>query len=251
MRSFFFTLVLGASALAGAADAADIKVLTAGAFKPVVVGEVAEFEKRTGHRVIVENDTAGALLRRIKGGEAFDLAVLTEAGADELSRSGHAAPGSVAAVAKVGIGVAVKEGAPKPDIQSVDAFRQALLGARSIAMIDPGAGGSSGIYLAKLFEQWGIAPQVKAKAILVPGGLTALRLVNGEADLAVQQMSELVGIPGAVLVGPLPAQIQNYTVYSAVISARAADKDATAQLLAALRGPAVRASLPARGIEAP
>lgn len=244
-------VLLAGLAWVGAAHAAEIKVLTAGAFKPVVAGEVAGFEQRTGHRVKVENDTAGALLRRIKAGEAFDLVILTDAGARELVQAGLAVADTVTPVAKVGIGVAVRQGAPKPDIQSVDGFRQALMASTSVALIDPAAGGSSGIYLARLFEQWGIAPQVKAKAILLPGGLTALKLASGEADLAVQQMSELVGIAGAVLVGPLPAAIQNYTVYSAVVSAKAADAQATAQLLAVLRGPAVRAGLPARGIEAP
>lgn len=252
MRKFFKTMALAVlCAAGGVAAAAEIKVLTAGAFKPVVVDEVAAFERQTGHRVVVENDTAGALLRRIRAGEAFDLAVLTEAGARELAPTGLVDPAATAPVAKVGIGVAVKQGAPLPDIRTPEAFQQALLAARSVAMIDPAAGGSSGIYLAGLFEKMGIAQQLRAKAVLVPGGLTALRLVNGEADLAVQQMSELVVVPGAVLVGPLPAAIQNYTVYSAVTSARAADRAAVAQFLAVLRGAPVRAGLAARGIEAP
>jgi len=252
MHKLFMTLVVAAaSAAGGIAGAAEIKVLTAGAFKPVVVAEVAAFERQTGHRVIVENDTAGALLRRIRAGEAFDLAVLTEAGAKELAGTGLVDPAATAPVAKVGIGVAVKQGAPLPDIGTPEAFQQALLAARSVAMIDPAAGGSSGIYLAGLFEKMGIAQQVRAKAVLVPGGLTATRLVNGEADLAVQQMSELVIVPGVVLVGPLPPAIQNYTVYSAVTSARTADRAAVRQFMVVLQGAPVRAGLAARGIEAP
>ena len=252
MHKLFMTLVVAAaSAAGGIAGAAEIKVLTAGAFKPVVVAEVAAFERQTGHRVIVENDTAGALLRRIRAGEAFDLAVLTEAGAKELAGTGLVDPAATAPVAKVGIGVAVKQGAPLPDIGTSEAFQQALLAARSVAMIDPAAGGSSGIYLAGLFEKMGIAQQVRAKAVLVPGGLTATRLVNGEADLAVQQMSELVIVPGVVLVGPLPPAIQNYTVYSAVTSARTADRAAVRQFMVVLQGAPVRAGLAARGIEAP
>jgi len=252
MHKLFMTLVVAAaSAAGGIAGAAEIKVLTAGAFKPVVVAEVAAFERQTGHRVIVENDTAGALLRRIRAGEAFDLAVLTEAGAKELAGTGLVDPAATAPVAKVGIGVAVKQGAPLPDIGTPEAFQQALLAARSVAMIDPAAGGSSGIYLTGLFEKMGIAQQVRAKAVLVPGGLTATRLVNGEADLAVQQMSELVIVPGVVLVGPLPPAIQNYTVYSAVTSARTADRAAVRQFMVVLQGAPVRAGLAARGIEAP
>jgi len=244
-------LALLSLAVAAAASAADIKVLTAGAFKPVIVAEVAAFERETGHRLIVENDTAGALLRRIKAGEAFDLVVLTQAGAQELDGAGLVVAGSGTPVAKVGIGLAVAQGAPKPDIASAEGFKQALLAARSVAMIDPGAGGSSGIYLARLFERWGIAERIRSKAILVPGGLTGTRIASGQADVAVQQMSELVGIPGVVLVGPLPPDIQNYTVYSAAIGARAVDRAAVAQLLAVLQSPRVRAALPARGIEAP
>ena len=252
MHKLLTTIALVALSTAGGlAAAAEIKVLTAGAFKPVVVAEVEAFERQTGHRVVVENDTAGALLRRIRAGEAFDIAVLTEAGAKELAGTGLVDASATAAVAKVGIGVAVKQGAPLPDIRTPEAFQKALLAARSVAMIDPDAGGSSGIYLAGLFERMGIAQQIRAKAVLVPGGLTALRLVNGEADLAVQQMSELVVVPGAVLVGPLPAAIQNYTVYSAVTSARTADRAAVGQFMAVLQGAPARAGLAARGIEAP
>jgi molybdate transport system substrate-binding protein len=102
-----------------------------------------------------------------------------------------------------------------PDVSSVEQFRNALLQARKVAYIDPAAGGSSGIYLDGLFERWGIRDQVRAKAVLVPGGLVASRLMDGSADLAIHQISEIKAVPGAVLVGPLPAQIQNYTVYSA------------------------------------
>ncbi len=245
-------LLFGAAALcATMAQAADIKVLTAGAFKSVLLAEVPAFEKQTGHKVDVQNDTAGALLRRIKSGEAFDLAVLTPAVVEELVRSGELLAGTSAPLAKVGIGVAVKRGAPLPDVSTTASFKQALLSARAVAYIDPKAGGTSGIYLAQLFERMGIAAQIAPKAVLVPGGYTAEKLVTGEADIAVQQMSELVAVTGAQVAGPLPAEVQNYTIYAGAISSKARDKAATAQLLSALQNPELKIVLQARGLMAP
>ena len=243
--------LLAGCALAASAAAADIGVLTAGAFKPVVTALAPGFEQAGGHRLAVDNDTAGGLQKRIAGGEAFDVVVATPAVLDELSRAGKVKAGSVKPLARVGIGVAVAQGAPRPDISSVAAFRQALLAARAVAYIDPQAGGSSGVYLARLFVKMGIAPQIAAKAVLVPGGLVAKRLETGEADLAVHQISEILAVPGAVLVGPLPAEVQNYTVYAGGISAAARDPAAAQAFLDALGGERARAVLAAKGMEAP
>ena len=130
------------------AGAAEVKVLTTGAFKPVMQELMPAFEKATGHKVQVDNDTAGALVRRIEGGEAFDVVVLTPGGLTELSKKGKVTSEPPVPLAKVAIGVAVKQGAPKPDISTTEAFKQELLKARKVAMIDPAAGGSSGIYLS-------------------------------------------------------------------------------------------------------
>jgi molybdate transport system substrate-binding protein len=246
-----FVLAAAFCLAAAAPHAADIKVLTAGAFKPVVLDVVPAFEKATGHKVTVENDTAGALAKRVAGGEAFDLIILTNAGIDDLAKSGKVAADAKAPVARVGIGVAVKTGAPMPEVSTVAGFRAALLGAKKVAYIDPAAGGSSGIYLAKLFEKLGIADEIKAKAVLVPGGLTAARVVNGEADIAVQQMSELLVVPGATFVGPIPGEVQNWTIYAAGVSSAARDPAATRALLAALTGPNAVAAMKGKGLEAP
>jgi molybdate transport system substrate-binding protein len=251
MRSIAKSLVLALAGLAfiGGAVAADIKVLSAGAIKPVIVAALPEFEQRTGHKVTIENDTAGGLLRRVRAGEPFDLLVMPRPGLIQLSQEGAVIGTSLRPLAKVGIGVAVKKGAPLPEIGSTADFRAALLAARNVAYIDPAAGGSSGIYLARLFERMGIAPQIGPKAVLVPGGLVAQRLVSGEADLAVHQISEILAVPGATLVGPLPADIQNYTVYAGGVSAGAGD--AARQLLETLAGPQLRAELAGHGMEAP
>jgi molybdate transport system substrate-binding protein len=237
--------------LAGAAGAADLKVLTAGAYKPVVVALAPVFEQRTGHKLVIDNDTAGALTRRIAGGEAFDVVVLTPQALDQLTKAGQVVPGTVQRLARVAIGVAVKQGAQAPDIGSVAAFKQALLAARAVATIDPAAGGSSGIYLWQWFDKEGLAAQLRPKAVLVPGGLVATRVVSGEADLAIHQISEILAVPGARLVGPLPAEIQNYTVYAGALSAQARDAAAAQALLALLAGPEARAVLQGKGMEAP
>jgi molybdate transport system substrate-binding protein len=225
--------------------------LTAGAFKPVVLALAPEFEKESGHKLVIDNDTAGGLARRIGGGEAFDLVMLTPGAIEQLVQAGKVAPGPAVRVARVAIGVAVKKGDPAPDIASVEAFKAALAKARKVAMIDPAAGGSSGIYLTQLFEKWGIADQIRAKAVLVPGGLVAERLVSGEADLAIHQISEILAVPGATLVGPIPAEIQNYTVYAGGISATARDPAAARAFLAALTGPRAKAILAEKGMELP
>lgn len=191
------------------ATASDIKVLTAGAYKPVVLALQADFEAQTGHRLLAENDTAGALQRRVMAGEAFDVLVITPAALAQLVQAGKVVDGSKnqganQKLARVAIGVAVKNGSVLPDISTVSAFQNALLAARAIAYIDPAAGGSSGIYLSQLFDKWGLANRIKAKAVLVPGGLVAQRVVDGQANIAIHQISEILAVPGATLVGPIP-----------------------------------------------
>ena len=153
-RALVVAAILSVAGLAPAV-AIDVKVLTAGAFKEAVLAVVPDFEKQTGNRVVVDNDTVGALRKRIEGGEIFDVAVLTPAAVDDLAAAGKIAPGSRVNLASIGIGVVVKEGAPKPDVSTVETFKQALLAAKSVAYIDPASGGSSGIYIDKLLERLG------------------------------------------------------------------------------------------------
>ena len=252
MRAVFAAVLLAAAALnLGAASAAEVKVLTAGAFKSVVTALAPEFERRSGHKLVVANDTVGALVRRIEAGEAFDLVVLTPQAIEQLGRKGKIAAGTAANLAKVGIGVVVKQGAPRPEIGSVEDFKRALLQARSVAYIDPAAGGSSGIYLDQLLTRLGIADAVKPKAVLVPGGLVAERVVNGEAEIGVHQISEILAVEGAILVGPLPPAIQNYTVYAAGVGATARQPDAARAFLELLRSQDAARVLTDRGMAPP
>ena len=250
MRRLATLLALLALLPAGRALAAEVRVLTTGAFKPVVTELVPAFERATGHRVVVANDTAGAVARRVEAGEAFDLLVLTPAALDAFAGAGRVA-GPPTRLARVGVGIAVKRGAPQPDIATPEAFRAAVLAAPSVAYIDPAAGGSSGVYLDGLFGRLGIAEAVRAKAVLVPGGLVAERVERGEAVLAIHQISEILAVPGADLVGPLPAAIQNYTTYAGAVGTAAREPEAARAFLAALTGEAARDALARKGMEAP
>jgi molybdate transport system substrate-binding protein len=231
--------------------AAEIRVLTAGAFKPIVVALVPAFEQRTGHKVVLDNDTAGALTKRINGGELFDVVVLTPAAIQQLAKAGKVMDAPPHRLARVAIGVAVKKGDKAPDISTVAAFQAALESARKVAMIDPAAGGSSGIYLTQLFDKWGIGDAIRAKAVLVPGGLVAERLLTGEADLALHQISEILAVPGADLVGPIPPEIQNYTVYAGGLSANVRDRAAGEAFLTELSGDIASGVLKEKGMESP
>lgn len=194
-----------------------VKVLTTGAFKQVVVAVAADYQKRTGHSFEIQNDTAGGVAKRVAAGEHFDVVVLPPAALNAFASSGVVDKDSVISLAKVGIGVAVKEGASPPPLITVDDFKRIIAQARRVALINPASGGSSGIYLEGLFQRMGMAEEVKSKAVLVNGGLVAEKLLTGEADVAIHQISEILPVTGAVLVGPLPESIQNYTTYAAAL----------------------------------
>ena len=235
--------------MAQPASAAEIKVLTTGAFKQVVVALVPEFEKATGHKVTVDNGTVGQLQKRVDGGETFDVLVLSPKGIDDYIKAGKIAAGSNARVGKVGVGVMVKEGAPKPDVGTVDAFKKALLAAKTVGYIDPASGGSSGIYVADLLVKLGIADQVKPKARLQKGGHVSDLVKAGEAEIGIHQISEIVGQPGVTLIGPLPAEIQNYTVYAVGVAAGAKEAEAAKAFIKVLTGPSAAGVLKSKGME--
>jgi molybdate transport system substrate-binding protein len=242
--------VIAGMLMSGGASAAELKVLTTGAMKAVVLALAPQFESQ-GHKLTVDNDTAGGLTKRIEGGETFDVAVITPGAIDGLIAKGKVAAGTRTNLSRVGIGVMVKEGAPKPDIGNVEAFKQALVAAKSVAYIDPESGGSSGIYLAGLFEKLGIADVIKPKAKLKRGGYVADLIVSGDAELGLHQISEILPAKGVTLVGPVPAEIQNYTVYAGGISATAKDADAAKALIGLLSGPSAATVLREKGMERP
>jgi molybdate transport system substrate-binding protein len=232
------------------AQSEQINVISGGAFKQVLSALVAQYEKESGNKAAMTFRTVGQHLKLISNGEEdFDVAVLTPEGIDGLIKEGKVVAGSRADLARTGVGVVVKAGTPSPDIGTVEAFKRALLGAKSVAYIDPAAGGSSGIYVGKLLERLGIAGEVNAKAVLVQGGEVAAHVVAGEAEIGVHQISEILPVAGATLVGPLPAEIQNFTVYSAGLGVGARDNAAAAALVKFLSGPQAVSIIKAKGME--
>ena len=245
-------LLAGAVAAAlctSAAAATELKLLTAGAFKSTVLALLPDYEKASGNKVSVENDTVGALMKRIEAGESFDVVVMTPEAVEKLTGEGKVTSGSRTNVARVGVGVMVKAGASKPDISSVEAFKKALLDAKSISFIDPASGGSSGIYVGKLLERLAIADQVRPKEKLKQGGYVADYVESGQAELGIHQISEILPHAGVALVGPLPKEIQNYTVYAAGVGSATQHGDAAKALIASLRGPSAQALFKSKGME--
>lgn len=245
------SLAAGGMLFASAAAAADLKILTAGAFKSVIVALQPEFERESGHKLTIVNGTAGELTKMIGDGATFDVAVMPPGGIDAFTKSGQIAPGTRAVLARVGIGVMVRAGEPAPDISTVDAFKAAVLKAPTVAYIDPASGGSSGVYLTTLFDKLGIADAVKPKARLKNGGYVADLLVERQADLGIHQISEILPVKGVTLVGPIPAEIQNYTVYAGGIGAASTQKAAAQDFLKLLSSDRAQAVLAERGMERP
>lgn len=237
-------------AMSQLAKATEIKVVSGGAFKQVLTALGTQYEKESADKLDLAFQTVGQHLRLIRSGqENFDVAILTPEAIDGLAKEGKIVPGSRADLAKTGVGVVVKAGASLPDIRTVEAFKHTLLAAKSVAYIDPKAGGSSGIYVAGLLERLGIAEQVNAKAVLVKGGAVADHIAAGEAEIGIHQISEILPVAGVTLVGPLPAEIQNFTVYAAGVSATATDAAAAAAFVKFLTGPHATAIVTAKGME--
>ena len=232
------------------AQSADLKVISGGAFKQVLNALATQYQRESGNKVDLTYQTVGQHLELIKDGkESFDVAILTPDAIAGLVKDGKIVAGSNSDLARTGIGVVVKQGAPLPDISTVDAFKKALLAAKSVAYIDPKAGGSSGIYVGKLLERLGIADAVNAKAVLVHGGAVATHVADGEAEIGVHQISEILPVKGTVLVGPLPAEIQNFTTYTAGVSSGATDRGTANGFVKFLTGSHALVIIKAKGME--
>jgi molybdate transport system substrate-binding protein len=214
VRLLLFVALLSAVFSGGAVQAAEIKVLSAGALRSLLQGLAPDFEKNSGNRLRLDFATAGGVDERIASGEAIDVAGLTRPRIEKLESDGKIAKDSIALIGRAQIGLAVKKGAPRPDISSVDALRRALLAAQSIGYTDPASGGTSGIHMAKVFEQLGIAGEIRSKLRPIAGtaghppsvgGAVAL----GVAEIGLQPISELIGIPDIDIVGPIPPELQS------------------------------------------
>jgi molybdate transport system substrate-binding protein len=224
--------------------------MSAGAVQSMVTLLGNEFAKAKGHEIDFNFATVGILRERLAGGEQTDLAILSESATAALAQNGLFVPGSIKDLGRTRTGVVIREGAPKPDISTPEAFKHALLSARVVSYSDPKGGGSSGTFFAALLERLGIAEQVNRNAVLKKRGFeVAQAVVSGEADIGTTFISEILTVKGAVVAGPLPAALDNANTYTAAILAGSAQRDAAAALLAALSDPAGRARWTAAGLE--
>jgi molybdate transport system substrate-binding protein len=212
----------------------------------------AQFDKASGHTLAVTWGTAPMLVKRIEDGDTADVVVLSRAGIDALQKQGRIAPGTDTALASSGVGIAVKAGAPKPDISTPEALKRALLDAKSISYSEPSAGGASGVYFAKLLERMGIAEQMKPKTKYPPpGGFSANLLMTGEAELAVQQKPELLHVAGAEVIGLLPGDLNVITEFAAAIMAAGKNAELATAAIKMLKSPEAAAVFRAKGLDTP
>lgn len=225
----------------------EIRILTSNSSLTVLDALAPAFERASGRRYAVEFDSARTMLARIKGGETGDVVILGAAVIGELEKLGIVAAGTARPFARARVGVAVRAGAPKPDISSVEAFKRAMLDAKSIAHTVHGA---SGMYVPVLLERLGIADEVRHKIVTRPGGYIGKVVAAGEAEIAVQQIVELLAVPGVDLVGPLPDEIQKVFETAAGILAASTQPEAAEALLRFLTAPAAAAVFKEKGLEA-
>jgi len=226
---------------AGVAGPAEtpVVVLSAGAAKVAVLRLSEVLRQREGIGARLQFDTVGAILKRLEAGESPDVVIVTAEAAKTLREKGRLA-GEAKALGKVRIGVCAKEGAAKPDLSSPEAFKKTLLKAKSVAYVDPAKGATSGIHFAKVLEKLGIAQAMASKTVLVASGSSAEKVVSGEAELCVQQVTEILPCKGAKLVGLLPDSLQKTTTYSAAVMAKAAHAERARRFVEYLAGAAGR-----------
>lgn len=227
----------------------EIKVMGSGGLKGVISELAGAFERVKGHKLVTAFASPTTVKTRIESGEATDVAVMSATLIDDLVQQGRLVGDSRVPVARSGIGIAVRAGAPKPDIGSAEALKRTLLNAKSIVCGDPAFGGASGVHFQKVIERLGIADEVRRKARLNSGSFNAEFVARGEAELAVQQISEIVPVKGAELVGPLPAELQLTTVFTAAVSTNAAQPAAARQFIAFLIAPEAQRVIAANGME--
>lgn len=244
------TFDMSVFAFVSAADAAEIRVYASIALKSSLAELVPAYERASGNKVHLEIATVAALKKRIDDGEAFDVAVLTPAAIGDLTKSNKIEAGTNAAIARAGLGVGIRKGGKKPDISTVNAFKDALLAAKSIGYTDPALGGASGVYTAKMIAELRLVDELKTKTVLTKGspGL-AEAFSKGEVELGLTQISELLPMQDVEVVGPYPADIQNYTVFAGAISSATKEKDAGTAFLKSLVSPEAAAVYKAKGLE--
>ena len=237
------TVSLLAMLLIGAAGAAEIKVMYPPPLRTMLSELIPQFERASGHKLAVTYESSWLLVERIQKGETADVAFLTARQVDGLIKEGKLA--RKLDLVRSSIGIAVRAGAPKPDVGTVEAFKRTLLAAKSFARNE---GADSGVFMVGLLQRLGIAEQMAAKSTLIRRGFVAELVAKGEVEMAAQQMPELMAVPG-VDATRLPPEIQHVIVFSAGIPATSSAPDATGELLQFLSSPAAAAVIKAKGLE--
>lgn len=228
----------------GAAQAADVKVLCSNGMIAVMHELGPQFERATGNKLVIHFDVANVLKKQIENGEPFDVAILTGPATDALIKEGKLAAATRVDIARSGVGVAMRAGAPKSDISTPEAFKRTMLAAKSVAYTKQGA---SGLYFASVLQQLGIADEMKPKLRLVESGAEKL-VATGEAELAVAQISEILPVAGAELLGPFPPQLQRYTLFPAALPSGGTASPGAAGLIKFLTTPAAVDVIKAKGM---
>jgi molybdate transport system substrate-binding protein len=227
--------------------AADIKVLASNGVKAALEELAPAFERETGNKLVLSFGLAAALKRQIESGEAFDVAILTSAGIEDLAKQGKVDGGSRAAIARSGVGIGIRQGGPRPDIATPDAFKRTMLSAKSISWAKEG---QSGIYFAGLLERIGIAGQMKPKVVPAASGAEVGKLVaSGQVEFGVILVNELMAAPGVEVLGPLPPELQSYTAFHAGVASGSKSSSAAKALIKFLTTPSAGAVFKAKGQE--
>jgi molybdate transport system substrate-binding protein len=236
-------------ALSAPMHAAEIKVLSSNATKTLLEDIAPMFEKASGHKVTLGFGTSQQVAKRVEAGEAADLVVITPEAIDRLVKDGKVVAGSNVEIARSLIGIAVRRGAPHPDIRTPDALKKTLLAAKSVTFSAPATGASSGVHTEKMFERLGIAAEMKAKYVLGDGSSTGPIVARGEAEMAIQQISALKPYSGVEIVGPLPDELQLVTILSAGIGAAGQSRAAVQEMVRYFGTPEAIAVLQAKGLD--
>jgi len=234
---------------AAPARADELIVFSAGAVRAIVTELSEAFRQETGHAVALSFGTVGVTRGKLASAAPVDVVIMTDTAVDDVIREGGLVAGSRADLARTGMGVGVRDGAPRPDISTPEAFKATLLAAKSLVYVDPAQGATSGIHFKSVLERLGIADAVRAKTQLVAGGYPAEKVASGEAELVVHQISEIVPVKGVVMIGPLPADLQKVTVYSAGLATRSTHPEAARAFVAFLTRPAFRPKFAAAGLD--
>ena len=230
----------------------EIKLLSTTAMKTSLDELLPGFERASGHKVAPDYAPSMRIAKRVADGEAHDVAIVTAQGFEDLAKQGKVVTASRTDIARSAMGLAVQKGAPRPDISTADKFKQAMLAAKSLAMSNPVGGGTSGAVLARAFERLGITEAMKGKTTFGPGGPAGLIgnfLLRKEVEIGIQQIPELMAVPGIDIVGLLPDGIQSVTVFSAGVSTTAKDAGAAQALVKFLATAEAAAVMRAKGME--